>query len=210
MTATRPEALAGVCVPLLNQTVCYSNAVSRHLVRLSIRRPATQVPRPAASMRLQCSYNIIWISKLLSNGTDANLDHIARHQVSPEEAEQIIENDPLDIEAETVDGEERTTSIGCTDRGRFLVVVTTLREKRSRCDGVPSSQGPDRSVLCPERGMKPWRTNSNYPNLPARPKRRNGGPTTAKKSPKLSRMLRPAANCSPARPPSSPASPELA
>src|ERR1017187_552918 len=128
----------------------------------------------------------------------------------PGGGQQVIENDPLDIEAETVDGEERTTSIGCTDRGRFLVVVTTLREKRSRCDGVPSSQGPDRSVLCPERGMKPWRTTSNYPNLPARPKRRNGGTTTAKKSPKLSRMLRPAANCSPARPPSSPASPELA
>jgi uncharacterized DUF497 family protein len=29
-----------------------------------------------------------------------------------------------------VDGEERTTSIGCTDRGRFLVVVTTLRGTR--------------------------------------------------------------------------------
>ena len=58
---------------------------------------------------------------------DANLAHIARHQVSPGEAEQIIENDPLDIEAETVGGEERTTSVGCTDRGRFLIVVTTLR-----------------------------------------------------------------------------------
>jgi uncharacterized DUF497 family protein len=63
---------------------------------------------------------------------DANLDHIARHQVSPEEAEQLIESDPLDIEAETVDGEERTTSIGCTNRGRFLVVVTTLRGTRLR------------------------------------------------------------------------------
>jgi uncharacterized DUF497 family protein len=63
---------------------------------------------------------------------DANLDHIARHQVAPEEAEQIVENDPLDIEAESVDGEERTTSVGCTDRGRVLVVVTTLRGPRLR------------------------------------------------------------------------------
>lgn len=63
---------------------------------------------------------------------DANLAHITRHQVSPGEAEQIIENDPLDIEAETVDGEERTTSVGCTDRGRFLIVVTTLRGTRLR------------------------------------------------------------------------------
>lgn len=62
----------------------------------------------------------------------ANLDHIARHQVFPEEAEQVIENDPLDINAEAVDGEKRTTSIGRTDRGRFLLVVTTLRGTRLR------------------------------------------------------------------------------
>jgi uncharacterized protein len=61
----------------------------------------------------------------------ANLGHIARHRVSPEEAEQIIENDPLDLEAEAVNGEKRTTSIGCTHRSRFLVVVT-LRGTRVR------------------------------------------------------------------------------
>ncbi len=62
----------------------------------------------------------------------ANRDHIARHQVSPEEAEQVIENDPLDIRAETVEGEDRITSIGRTDQARFLVVITTLRETRLR------------------------------------------------------------------------------
>ena len=59
-------------------------------------------------------------------------DHIARHQISAEEAEQVIENDPLDIEAETLDGEERITSVGQTDQGRFLVVVTTFLETRLR------------------------------------------------------------------------------
>jgi hypothetical protein len=34
---------------------------------------------------------------------DANRDHITHHQVSPEEAEQVTDNDPLDIEAETVE-----------------------------------------------------------------------------------------------------------
>jgi len=63
---------------------------------------------------------------------DANRDHIARHQVSVEEVEQVVENDPLDIEAETMEGEERISSIGRTDQGRFLVVVTTLRETRLR------------------------------------------------------------------------------
>ena len=63
---------------------------------------------------------------------DANRDHITLHQVSPEEAEHVIDNDPLDIEAETVDGEHRFTSIGHTDHGRFLLVVTALRHSRIR------------------------------------------------------------------------------
>ncbi len=62
----------------------------------------------------------------------ANRDHIASHGVSPEEAEQVIENDPLDIDAETVEGEDRIASIGRTDQGRFLVVVTTVRGTRLR------------------------------------------------------------------------------
>jgi uncharacterized DUF497 family protein len=63
---------------------------------------------------------------------DANRDHITHHQVSPEEAEQVIDNDPLDIEAETVDGEQRFISVRHTDRGRFLLVVTTPRHTRIR------------------------------------------------------------------------------
>jgi hypothetical protein len=63
---------------------------------------------------------------------DANRGHIALHQVSPDEAEQVIDNDPLDFEAETVEGEQRFTNIGHTDQGRFLLVVTTLRHSRIR------------------------------------------------------------------------------
>jgi uncharacterized DUF497 family protein len=36
------------------------------------------------------------------------------------------------LDAQTFDGEERTPSIGRTDRGRFLVVITTLRDSRIR------------------------------------------------------------------------------
>jgi uncharacterized DUF497 family protein len=71
-------------------------------------------------------------SDLAFEWDDANRDHMARHQVLPEEAEQVIDNDPLDIEAETVDGEQRFTSIGHTDQGRFLLVITTLRHSRIR------------------------------------------------------------------------------
>ena len=71
-------------------------------------------------------------SDLAFEWDDANRDHIARHQVAPEEAEQVVDNDPVDIEAEAVDGEQRFTSVGHTDRGRFLLVITILRHSRIR------------------------------------------------------------------------------
>jgi uncharacterized DUF497 family protein len=40
----------------------------------------------------------------------------------------VIENDPVDLEVEVVDGELRFTNIGYTHLGRFLVVVTTMRQ----------------------------------------------------------------------------------
>ena len=44
----------------------------------------------------------------------------------------MIENHPLDLAASSVYGEERITSIGTSDKGRFLVVVTTFRGTRLR------------------------------------------------------------------------------
>ncbi len=57
----------------------------------------------------------------------ANLSHIAEHDVTPEEAEQVIENDPVELDYQVVDGEERWVTVGVTIRGRFLVVVWTIR-----------------------------------------------------------------------------------
>jgi uncharacterized protein len=71
-------------------------------------------------------------SNLIFDWDAANRDHITRHHVAPKEAEQVIHDDPLDIKAETINGEERITSAGRMDQGRFLVVVTTLREARLR------------------------------------------------------------------------------
>ena len=58
---------------------------------------------------------------------DANRLHLARHDVSPDEAEQVIVNDPLDLDVQTVNGEERFTQVGETNEGRILVVATTWR-----------------------------------------------------------------------------------
>ncbi len=56
-----------------------------------------------------------------------NISHLARHKVIPKEAEQALLNDPFDLTYELVNGEERWTSIGHTDRFRVLIVVWTLR-----------------------------------------------------------------------------------
>jgi len=58
----------------------------------------------------------------------SNVSHIARHAVTPEEAEQVLLNDPFDLGYENIAGEERWTSIGHTDTLRVLVLVWTLRE----------------------------------------------------------------------------------
>jgi uncharacterized DUF497 family protein len=57
---------------------------------------------------------------------------LARHSVLPEEAEQVIFKDPMDLGIEIVEGEERYLNLGATVQGRVLLVVTTWREERVR------------------------------------------------------------------------------
>lgn len=63
---------------------------------------------------------------------DANRGHLAEHDVTPAEAEQVMLNDPFDLAAQIRDQEERTVQIGETDGGRVLIVVTTWRRRRLR------------------------------------------------------------------------------
>src|SRR6266478_3916050 len=63
---------------------------------------------------------------------EANIGHVARHSVLPEEAEQVILNDPVDLGMEIVEGEERYLNLGATVQRRVLLVVTTWREDRIR------------------------------------------------------------------------------
>lgn len=61
---------------------------------------------------------------------EANKDHLAKHDVTPEEAEEVIVGESLDIElqvADDADDEERLLQIGQTGKGRILQVVTTWR-----------------------------------------------------------------------------------
>jgi uncharacterized DUF497 family protein len=58
-----------------------------------------------------------------------NLSHIARHDVSRDEAEQVIENNPLDLERQIRNGEERILHLGETATGRVRFVVVTVRNR---------------------------------------------------------------------------------
>lgn len=61
-----------------------------------------------------------------------NLAHIARHRVAQSEAEQVIQNDPLDLEIQIRNGEQRMLHLGETAAGRVLFVVVTLRSRMLR------------------------------------------------------------------------------
>jgi uncharacterized DUF497 family protein len=57
-----------------------------------------------------------------------NIDHVAQHGVSVEEAEEVILNSPFDLSFQERSGEDRVVQIGETKVGRILVVVSTHRD----------------------------------------------------------------------------------
>ncbi len=63
---------------------------------------------------------------------DANRAHVAAHRIAPKEAEQVIQNEPFDLEFQTEDGEERFVQIGETSAGRVLVVISIWRAQKVR------------------------------------------------------------------------------
>ena len=62
----------------------------------------------------------------------ANTGHLAKHRVEPAEAEQVFENAPLIRGHEIVDGEDRWTAVGITERLRVLVIVFSMRDELIR------------------------------------------------------------------------------
>jgi uncharacterized protein len=61
-----------------------------------------------------------------------NLKHVAEHGVEPFEAEEVVANDPLDLEEQFRNGEERLMQVGETNALRILVVITTWRGSKIR------------------------------------------------------------------------------
>ena len=61
---------------------------------------------------------------------EENIGHLAGHPIAPAEAEQVIMNRPVDLEAQLRNGEKRVAQVGETDAGRVLVVISTWRDRK--------------------------------------------------------------------------------
>lgn len=79
-----------------------------------------------------CIYTVNVPARLQFEWDEANEGHIARQGVTPEEAEQVIANDPLVIGSNLHKGELRTVCLGRTSADRPLAVVYTIRSHRIR------------------------------------------------------------------------------
>ena len=62
----------------------------------------------------------------------ANVEHVARHGVTPEECEEAYRNGPMVIEHQKRKHERRRLCLGQTDRGRLLTFVVTERKNGIR------------------------------------------------------------------------------
>jgi uncharacterized DUF497 family protein len=63
---------------------------------------------------------------------DANIQHIAEHDVGTDEVEYVITHDPLDVEIQVRESEERFVQVGATAAGRILLVISIERRDRVR------------------------------------------------------------------------------
>ncbi len=72
-----------------------------------------------------------------------NRRHIARHGITPEEAEEAVRIEPLEAGAQHHESEERALCFGRTKAGRLLTVLYTERNDKIRvttADGMTGEQ----------------------------------------------------------------------
>jgi uncharacterized DUF497 family protein len=63
---------------------------------------------------------------------EANSAHIADHGVTCDEAEQVLANQPIDLDYQNRNSEERLLQIGETLAGRILAVASVVRGSKVR------------------------------------------------------------------------------
>ncbi|MGN6593381.1 MAG: BrnT family toxin [Terriglobales bacterium] len=62
----------------------------------------------------------------------ANVEHIGRHGISPDQVEQVFSNLPEEKGQKNRQGEERFIVEGRDDTGRVMMVIATIRNGRIR------------------------------------------------------------------------------
>ena len=83
----------------------------------------------------------------------ANVEHIAHHDVTPDEVERVMLNSPVEIDYQLVDGEERFVAVGMTGAGRFLTIIWTDRAGLVRIVTAFDSPEDDQTAYLRERGL---------------------------------------------------------
>jgi len=63
---------------------------------------------------------------------ESHTDHIARHGVTPVEAEEVIAGTPIVLQVQFRNRERRVLCAGRTAKGRTITVVYTVRKDRIR------------------------------------------------------------------------------
>ncbi len=97
------------------------------------RRGAPSLPTNCWRRRIYVAIQLICAHKEIEFDWDeGNTTHLAAHQVTPAEFEQVLNNDPLDLDYESVDNEDRYRAVGLTDGGRLLSVVFMVRNGKVR------------------------------------------------------------------------------
>lgn len=77
-----------------------------------------------------------------------NITHIAEHNVSPEEPEEVLNGDTLTLDYQDWSGEQRYREVGITAKGRFLEVVSTWRGEDIRVvTAYDAAKQPSKSIL---------------------------------------------------------------
>ena len=61
-----------------------------------------------------------------------NLKHIARHGITPKEAEEAVLNEPLEADVQPHESEERVLCFGRAKSGRLLTILYTERRGKIR------------------------------------------------------------------------------
>jgi uncharacterized DUF497 family protein len=89
---------------------------------------------------------------VLFDWDDDNRAHIATHKVSCAEAEQVLTNEPFDLQFQVTNGEERFVQLGETNAGRILVVVTTWRKSLIRVITAYDAQKAMKRIYVAQKG----------------------------------------------------------